>query len=63
MSACVGLHCLMVGGIDYQQGTIVKCRRSGMANSATQACSHDEGQGGRSVAGVHQSVVGAQNKV
>ena len=37
------LHCLLVGGIDYCQGAIVKCGMPAMADSVTEAQSHDEG--------------------
>ena len=47
-----GLHCLVMGGIDYWQGTTVKCRRPGMASSVTEAQSNNKGKGGRSVTGV-----------
>ena len=57
-----GLHCLLVGGTDYWQSTIVKCGRPGMAGSATEAQSHDKGRGRRSVAGVHGSITEVQNK-
>ena len=56
-----GQHCLLLGGIDYWQCVIVKCRRPGMASSATETQSHDEGRRGRSVTGVRGSVTGAQN--
>ena len=41
---------------------VVTCRRPRMAGSVTEAWSHNEGWGGRSVTGVHGSVTGAQNK-
>ena len=44
-----GLHCLLVGGSGM-------CKRPGMACSVTEARSHDESRGGRSVTGVHGSV-------
>ena len=56
------LHCLLVGGIDYWQGAIVKFGRPGMDSRVTEAKSHDEGRGGRSATGVHGSVTGIQNK-
>ena len=37
------LHCLLVGGIDYWQGAIVKCGMPAMAGSVIEAQSHDEG--------------------
>ena len=37
------LRCLLVGGIDYWQGAIVKCGMPAMAGSVTEAQSHDEG--------------------
>ena len=36
------LHCLLVGGTDYRQGTIVKCVMPAMADSVTEAQTHDE---------------------
>ena len=39
-------------------GCNCKMGRPGMANSATQACSHDEGKSERSITGVHRSVMG-----
>ena len=33
-----------------------------MAGRVTEVQSHDEGKGGRSVTGVHRSVMGIQNK-
>ena len=57
-----GLHCLLMGAIDYWQDTIVKCGRHGMAGSVTEAHSHDKRKkGGRSVTGVHGSVTVLQN--
>ena len=47
-----------VHAIDYWQGTNVKCGSHGMARSVTEAQSHDEGRGGRSVTGVHGSAMG-----
>ena len=38
------LHCLLVGGIDYWQGEVVKCGMPAMAASVTEAQSHDEGK-------------------
>ena len=37
-----GLHCLLVGGIEYWQCAVVKYEKFGMAGSVTQAQSHDE---------------------
>ena len=53
---------LLVGRIDYWQGAIVSCGRSGMALSVTVAQSHDKDRGGRSVAGARMSVTEIQNK-
>ena len=39
-----------------------KCGRPGMAGSVTEAQSHDEGRGGRSVTGLYESVTGILNK-
>ena len=44
------------------QHGIVKCGRRGIAGSVTEAQSHDEGRGGRSITGVYGSVTGVQNK-
>ena len=33
---------VMVGGIDYWQGAVVKCRMAAMAGSVAEAQSHDE---------------------
>ena len=52
----------LVGGKDYWQSTIVRCGRPGTANNVTEAQSHDEGRGGRSVTGVNESVTRVQNK-
>ena len=57
-----GLHCILVGGIDYWQHSIVKVGRPGINGSVTEAQGHDEGRCGRSVTGVHGSVTGIQNK-
>ena len=38
-----GLHCLLVGGINYWQGGVLKCGMPGMVDSETKARSHDEG--------------------
>ena len=57
-----GLHCLLVGGINYWQNAIVICRRPGMPSSVTKTLNHDEGSGGRSVTGVHGSVTREQNQ-
>ena len=47
------LYCLLVGGIDYWQGAVVKCGMPAMAGSVTEAQGHDEGaymyRGGRNV--------------
>ena len=48
-----GLHCPLVGGTDYWQDAIVKCGRPGMTGSITEAWSHDEGMGGRSITRVY----------
>ena len=40
-----GLHCLLVGAIDYGKDAIVKCGRNGMAGSVTKVQSHGEGKG------------------
>ena len=53
-----GLHCLLVDGIKYWLGAIVKCGRPGMTDSVAEAQSHDQGVGGRSVTGSHGSVMG-----
>ena len=53
---------ILVGGINYSQGTIVKFWRPGMADSVTEAQSHDKGRGGRSLTGVHRSVMVVQNR-
>ena len=58
-----GLHCLLVGGIDYWYDIIVMCGRPGMAGSVTEARSNGEGRGGRSVTRVHASVTGKRTKV
>ena len=52
------LHSLLVGGINYWQGAIVKCGGPGMAGSVAEAQSHDEGVDGGSVTGIHGSVTG-----
>ena len=57
-----GLHCLLLGGLNYRPGPIIKYGRPGMDGSVSEAQSHDEGRRGRSVTGVHGSVTGAQNK-
>ena len=57
-----GLHCLLMGAIDYWQDSIVKCGKHGMAGSVTNVQSHDEDKCGRSVTEVHGSVTGVQNK-
>ena len=57
-----GLHCLLVGAIDYWQDEIAKWRRHGMAGSVTDVQSHDEGKDGGSVTGVYRSVTVIQNK-
>ena len=44
--------------LDYWQGANVKCGRHGMARSVTEAQSHDDGTGGKSVTGVHGSATG-----
>ena len=64
ISVPTGLHCLLVGAIDYWQDAIVKCGRHGMSGSVTIKCirRHDRGKGGRSVTGVHGSVTWIQNK-
>ena len=63
-----GLHCLLVCGIHYWLENIVTCRKPGMASCVTEAQSHDEGRGGRSVTarsarecngGKNKSVIGA----
>ena len=57
-----GLHCLLVGAIDYWQDTNVKREGHGTAGSLTEVQSHDKGKkGGRSVTGVHGSVTVVQN--
>ena len=63
ISMFIGLHCLLVGGIDYWQGAIVKFRRTGMDGSVTEAQDHDEGRSGRSVTGVHEGVRRYRTKV
>ena len=55
------LYYLLVGGIEYWQGAIVKCGRPRMACSVTEAQSHDQVRGGRSVTGVYGNVTGVQN--
>ena len=57
-----GFQCLLVGGINYWQGAIVKCGRPGIAGRVTEAQSHVKGRGRRSVTGVYGSVTGIQNK-
>ena len=57
-----GLHWLLVGGTDYWQEVVIMCGRLGMTNSVTEAQSHAEGRGGKSVTGVHGSVTVAQYK-
>ena len=53
------MHCLLVvGGVDYWQGAIVKCGRPEMAGSVTMAQSHDKDRGGRSLTGVYGSALG-----
>ena len=37
------LDCLLVGGIDYWQGAIVRCGKPTMVGSVREAQSHDEG--------------------
>ena len=44
-----GLHCLLVGAIDYRQDAIVNYGRHGMAGNITEVQSHDKGKGGRRV--------------
>ena len=39
-----GLHCLLMGAIDYWQDAVVRCGRHGMADSVTEVQSHDEGR-------------------
>ena len=48
-----GMHC---------QNQIVACGRISMAGSVKVAWNHDESSGGRSVTGVHSSVMG-NNKI
>ena len=43
VSMPTGLHCLLVGGIAYQQDTTVKCMLPAMPGSVTEPQSHDEG--------------------
>ena len=57
-----GLHCLLVGAIDYWQDSIVQPGKHGMTGSVTEVQSRDEGTGGSSVTEVHWSVTGVQNK-
>ena len=57
-----GLHCLLVGGINYWQGPVVMRRRPGMASNITEAQSHDVGMGGRNAVRVQGSVTRVQNK-
>ena len=54
-----GLHCLLEGYIAYWLYATLKRRRCGMAGSVTEALSHDESRGERSVTGVHGSVTEA----
>ena len=56
-------RCWTASRIDYWQGAIVKCGRPGMACSATEEPSHDEGRGERSATRVHKSVTGVQNRI
>ena len=60
------LHCLLVSGINYWQGTIVKCGILAMAGSVTEAQSHDEDtcvyRGGKNVTRVQGRVTRIQNK-
>ena len=58
-----GLYCLLVGTIDYRQDAIVMCGRHGLAGSIIEVQSYYEGNGGRSVTRVHESVTQVQNKV
>ena len=53
----------ILGGIDYWQDATVKCARPGEVGSVTDVQSHDEVKGGRSVTGVHGSVMGYRTKV
>ena len=60
ISMPTGLHCLLVGAIDYiLAGRNCKVRE---AWNGSEAQSHDEGKGERSVTGVHWSVMGVQYK-
>ena len=43
-----------MSGIDYSQDAIAMCGGPKMARSVTEGWSHDEGRGGRSVAGVQR---------
>ena len=40
-----GLHCLLVGGMEYWQDVSVMCGRAGMAGSVAGAWSHNESSG------------------
>ena len=51
-----GLHCLLLGGIDYYGWP-------GMAGIVTEPRSHDKSRGGRSVKGMPGSVMGHRTKV
>ena len=53
-----GLHCLLVGSIDYWQHAIVTCEKPGIANSVAEAWSHNEGRGERIATGVQGTVTG-----
>ena len=57
-----GLYHLLLGRIECWQYAIVNSGRPGMVSSVTEAPSYDESRGGRSVTGVHRSVMGTQNK-
>ena len=57
-----GLHCLLVGSINYWHSGVLKCGRPGMADNKKMACSHDKGTDGRSVTRVHGSLMGEKYK-
>ena len=47
-----GMHCLLVGGINYWQDTIVTFGSPGMTSNVTEAWINDKGRGGRCITGV-----------
>ena len=60
-----GLHCFLVGRIVYRQGATLKFGRpgkDGSVHTVAEAQNHDTRRSEKSVAGVHGSVTGIQNK-